>query len=80
MFRASDGVNYTQMLKELRSAIRGDGHDYIVTFTAPTSYWYLRHFHIEAMTNYVDWINLMSVSLSAAKLSGFIFLRLYPSP
>ncbi|RFU36258.1 hypothetical protein B7463_g71, partial [Scytalidium lignicola] len=55
-----DGVNCTQLLKELRTTIKNSGQSYIVTFTAPTSYWYLQHFDLKAMTTYVDWINLMS--------------------
>jgi chitinase len=58
-----DGVNYTALLKELREAITASGRDYIVTFTAPTSYWYLRHFDIKNMSEHVDWINLMSYDL-----------------
>lgn len=58
-----DGVNYTQFLKELRDAIKKSGRDYVVTYTAPTSYWYLRHFDLENMHQYVDWINLMSYDL-----------------
>ncbi|KAJ5629564.1 hypothetical protein N7528_003221 [Penicillium herquei] len=59
----SDGVNYTTFLEELRAAIDASGKEYIVTFTAPTSYWYLRHFDLKAMTNYVDWVNLMAYDL-----------------
>jgi chitinase len=59
----NDGVNFTSLLKELKDAIAADGHEYIVTFTAPTSYWYLRHFDIGNMWKYVDWINLMSYDL-----------------
>ncbi|KAJ6001245.1 hypothetical protein N7522_006472 [Penicillium canescens] len=59
----SDGVNYTAFLKELRAAIDASGKEYLVTFTAPTSYWYLRHFDLKAMTEYVDWINLMAYDL-----------------
>ncbi|PNY26741.1 Uncharacterized protein TCAP_03313 [Tolypocladium capitatum] len=58
-----DGVNYTALLKELRGAINASGREYIVTFTAPTSYWYLRHFDLENMESHVDWINLMSYDL-----------------
>ncbi|KAK8109310.1 hypothetical protein PG984_015111 [Apiospora sp. TS-2023a] len=58
-----DGVNYTAMLKELRAAIDASGKGYIVTFTAPTSYWYLQNFDIENMVRYVDWVNLMSYDL-----------------
>lgn len=60
---SDDGVNYTQLLQELKSAISAAGKDYIVTFTAPTSYWYLRHFDLANMVQYVDWVNLMSYDL-----------------
>lgn len=59
----SDGKNYTQFLKELQAAIKGSGKSDIVTYTALTSYWYLRHFDLKAMNQYVDWINLMSYDL-----------------
>lgn len=59
----TDGENYTQLLKELRAAIDASGHDYVVTFTAPTSYWYLRHFDLKAMEEHVNWINLMAYDL-----------------
>ncbi|KAL7895963.1 glycoside hydrolase family 18 protein [Trichoderma sp. TUCIM 5745] len=58
-----DGENYAALLKELRAAIKASGRDYIVTFTAPTSYWYLRHFDLENMVPHVDWVNLMSYDL-----------------
>lgn len=58
-----DGKNYTKLLQELRAAIRASGKDYLVTFTAPTSYWYLQHFDLEAMSAYADWINLMAYDL-----------------
>lgn len=60
---ANDGKNFTQLLKELKAAIKSGGHGYFVTFTAPTSYWYLRHFDLTAMTEHVDWIQLMSYDL-----------------
>ncbi|KAK6215153.1 chitinase [Colletotrichum tabaci] len=58
-----DGENYTALLTELRDAINASGKDYIVTFTAPSSYWYLRHFDLKGMEAQVDWINLMSYDL-----------------
>lgn len=58
-----DGENYTALLRELRAAIDASGRDYIVTFTAPTSYWYLRHFDVKNMVGYVNWINLMAYDL-----------------
>ncbi|KAM0546636.1 hypothetical protein ACHAPJ_010774 [Fusarium lateritium] len=59
----NDAANYVSLVKELRAAIKSSGRDYIVTFTAPTSYWYLRHFDPKGMEPYVDWINLMSYDL-----------------
>ncbi|GAP90626.2 putative glycoside hydrolase family 18 protein [Rosellinia necatrix] len=53
-----DGVNYTQLLSDLRARFSG-----VISFTAPTSYWYLRHFDLFAMTKHVDWINVMSYDL-----------------
>lgn len=50
-------------MKELQAAISSSGKQYIVTFTAPTSYWYLRHFDLANMVQYVDWVNLMSYDL-----------------
>jgi chitinase len=61
--KKEDGVYYTLLLQELRQAIQSDVKNYIVTFTAPTSYWYLRHFDVTNMVQYVDWINLMSYDL-----------------
>ncbi|KAL2759723.1 glycoside hydrolase family 18 protein [Sodiomyces alcalophilus JCM 7366] len=61
--RDGDGENYTLLLKDLREAITASGRDYIVTFTAPSSYWYLHHFDLKGMETYVDWINLMSYDL-----------------
>lgn len=59
----ADAANYVALLRELQAAIASSGTSYIVTFTAPTSYWYLRHFDLKNMEKYVDWINLMSYDL-----------------
>lgn len=58
-----DGENFTQFLKELRAAIDGSGTKYLVSFTAPTSYWYLQHFDIKGSASYADWVNVMSYDL-----------------
>jgi chitinase len=34
-----------------------------LSFTAPTSYWYMRWFDIGNMTRYADWVNLMTYDL-----------------
>lgn len=57
--RPNDGVNFTQFLKELKERIAREPTRYEVTFTIPTSYWYLKHFDLKAV-EYVDFINIMS--------------------
>ncbi|KAF2416681.1 hypothetical protein EJ08DRAFT_666620 [Tothia fuscella] len=56
-----DGVNFTIFLKELRGALDAVG-EYVVSFTIPTSYWYLRHFDLAAV-DHVDFVNIMSYDL-----------------
>ncbi|RPA81152.1 hypothetical protein BJ508DRAFT_117192 [Ascobolus immersus RN42] len=58
-----DGENFVKLLEELQTAIKSQDRRYIVTFTAPTSYWYLRHFNIRSMMKHVDWMNVMSYDL-----------------
>lgn len=58
-----DGVNFTKLVRELRTAIQTQGKEYTVTFTVPTSYWYLQHFDLKGMSNAVDWIHIMSYDL-----------------
>lgn len=58
-----DGKNYARLLQELQTEMRLRGDIYLVTYTAPTSYWYLRHFDLKGMAKHVDWINLMSYDL-----------------
>nr|WBR46446.1 putative chitinase 18 [Pestalotiopsis sp. CR013] len=60
---ADNGVNYTTFLKELREAIDASGKDFIVMFTAPISYWYLKNFDLANMMQYVDWVDILSYDL-----------------
>lgn len=54
-----DGVNFTQFLKELEEENKKQPKRYIVSYTAPTSFWYLRHFDLKSI-DYVDFVNVMS--------------------
>lgn len=47
----------------MRSAFDSEGKNWGITFTVPTSYWYLRWFDVPGMVKYVDWINVMSYDL-----------------
>ncbi|KAF8252102.1 glycosyl hydrolases family 18 protein-like protein [Wilcoxina mikolae CBS 423.85] len=55
----NDGINFTQFLKELRAAVDNEPIQYVISFTTPTSYWYLRHFDLKAV-DHVDFVNVMT--------------------
>ncbi|KAH7317114.1 symbiotic chitinase [Stachybotrys elegans] len=47
-----------------RGGKKDDTENYIgLTFTAPSSFWYLRWFDLPGMIKHVDWINIMSYDL-----------------
>jgi chitinase len=54
-----DGVNFTQFLKELDEENKKQPVKYVVSYTAPTSFWYLRHFDLKSV-DYTDFVNVMS--------------------
>ena len=49
-------------LKELDDENKKQMMKYVVSFTVPTSFWYLRHFDLKAV-DHVDFINVMSYDL-----------------
>jgi chitinase len=57
-----DGKNFVSLLSELKEAISAQPLPYVVSFTVPTSYWYLRWFDLAAV-DHVDWVNVMSYDL-----------------
>ncbi|PVH71895.1 glycoside hydrolase family 18 protein [Cadophora sp. DSE1049] len=57
-----DGENFTQFLKELDDENKKQPKKYIMSFTAPTSFWYLRHFDLKAI-DHIDFVNVMSYDL-----------------
>ncbi|XWW92081.1 hypothetical protein V2A60_000003 [Cordyceps javanica] len=61
--RPSDFANYVSFLKDLRSALGGSGHNYGLTLTLPSSYWYMQHFDIQQLEKTVDWFNVMTYDL-----------------
>lgn len=58
-----DGDNYVLLLKEIQSAFKGDASPKYLSFTAPTSYWYLRWFPIGEMVAAADYVNFMTYDL-----------------
>ncbi|KAF2009039.1 glycoside hydrolase family 18 protein [Aaosphaeria arxii CBS 175.79] len=61
--KPDDTVNYVSLMKTLKSTFDRSGRDLELTFTAPSSFWYLRWFDLPGMMKYADWVNLMSYDL-----------------
>lgn len=47
----------------MKSAFAGSGHNYGLSITIPSSYWYLQHFDIVQIARTIDWFNIMSYDL-----------------
>ena len=60
--KPEDGKNFVQFLKELDAINKDQPSKFVVSFTIPTSYWYLRHFDLKAV-DHVDFVNIMSYDL-----------------
>lgn len=58
-----DTANYVLLLKALQETLNASGSKLGLTFTAPSSYWYLRWVDLPNMIRYADWINLMSYDI-----------------
>lgn len=63
MGTVADSTNFVLLLSDMRAYFDEKKPDWGISFTAPTSYWYLRWFPIDQMYQYVNWINLMSYDL-----------------
>ncbi|KAI5861929.1 hypothetical protein GGS23DRAFT_605878 [Durotheca rogersii] len=58
-----DVENFVLLLQTMRRTFDSSGSRFGITFTAPSSYWYLRWFDLPGLIKYADWINLMSYDL-----------------
>lgn len=61
----------------MRSAF---GQNFLITIAAPASYWYLRHFKIGQMSNYLDFINVMTYDIHGTWDSDIKSLGPYVRP
>jgi len=59
--KPEDGKNFVTFLKELNENDKQLMH-YVISFTVPTSFLYLRHFDLKAV-DYVDFVNVVSYDL-----------------
>lgn len=39
------------------------GDSYGISITLPSSFWYLQHFDVVTMQDYLDWFNVMSYDI-----------------
>lgn len=61
---SDDTQNYVLLLKTSRETFYSSSHGpYGLTFTIPSSYWYLRWFDVPGMLQYADWTNMMTYDL-----------------
>ena len=58
-----DTKNYVLLMQTLRSTFDASGGKYGLTFTTPSSYWYLRWFDLPNLMKYADWTNFMTYDL-----------------
>ena len=62
--RKEDTKNFVALMKTMKETFDKDRKGkYGLTFTVPTSYWYLRWFDLQGMLKYADWVNVMSYDL-----------------
>lgn len=57
---SDDGANYLSMLEKMRSALPLGKS---ISICAPSSFWYLQNFPIKDMSNYLDYIMMMTYDL-----------------
>ncbi|KAJ5344046.1 CAZyme family GH18 [Penicillium brevicompactum] len=60
-----DMENYGKLIKQVRSTFDDSGSSLGISFTIPSSYWYLRHFDVPAylQEDGADWANMMTYDL-----------------
>ncbi|KAJ6511223.1 hypothetical protein DFH09DRAFT_942072 [Mycena vulgaris] len=59
--KPEDKANYVALMKLLHTSFKEN--NYGLSFTAPSSFWYLQNFDLPGMMENVDWVNLMSYDL-----------------
>jgi spore germination protein YaaH len=60
---SADSTNFASFLKHLRQAFDASGHTYGLSIALPSQYSYLKNFDLTAISQTVDWFNLMSFDL-----------------
>ncbi|CAG8910037.1 unnamed protein product [Penicillium egyptiacum] len=58
-----DVANYPLLMQAIRSRFDDEEKDFEISFTAPSSYWYLQWFDLPKLLKYADYVNLMTYDL-----------------
>lgn len=58
--KSTDYRDFVVFLDNLRRSI---GHNYGLSITLPSSYWYMRNFDVGKLAKIVDWLNIMTYDL-----------------
>ncbi|KAK9423441.1 putative cytochrome p450 protein [Seiridium unicorne] len=58
-----DTDNFVSLIKALRTTFNASPRSLGLSFTTPSSYWYLKWFDLPNLLKYADWTNLMSYDL-----------------
>ncbi|KAG9571281.1 glycoside hydrolase family 18 protein, partial [Aureobasidium melanogenum] len=61
--KKQDTANYVLLMQTLKQTFDASGGDFGLSFTTPSSYWYLRWFDLPGLLKYADWTNLMTYDL-----------------
>ena len=61
--RPEDYNNFVSLLSEMHSAFQGTAKRYLITIAAPLSNWYLRHFDLSRIKDFLDFFNVMSYDI-----------------
>ena len=61
--RGIDFANFPVFIKNIQMALAQNGARNGLSITLPASYWYLQHFDIVKLANYVEFFNIMSYDL-----------------
>ncbi|KAL2859873.1 uncharacterized protein BJX67DRAFT_338240 [Aspergillus lucknowensis] len=62
--KEADTKNFVSLMKTLRETFDNSARGgYGLTFTIPSSYWYMQYFDVPGLLEYADWTNMMSYDL-----------------
>ena len=75
--KPEDTKNFVKLLETLRKTFDQNGNNYGLTFTAPSSYWYLPWFDLPNLIKYADWVNFMTYDLHGIVSRNPSFRDLY---